>query len=217
MPNIQGNQIPQLPPIGSSFPLPDIILSPPPIQYTPPVSRPVHESGHSYDEIARQKLSQTEKSELISELSRAVSDPTSTLERTGIQRGRENNIDYDSFLRKQFDREFRDYFEAGRKFQEAGLTNSSAISFACAIFSGLLSAGEVFAAESWERVLQEYQDRNAPIITVIMGLFDGIAHRSKSKIYSVINALKKIEGFSVDDLELVKNTIEYLNRRAAAF
>lgn len=165
------------------------------------------------DYVSRRRL----MSELSGLLSKGIEN---TLEKVDIKTiESDTNANYDSIRRKGFQKAIIDYFEAGKKFQEAGLRNNASLSFTCSVLSALLAEGEMVAESVWTQVqdIAEEQLKNAFVFQLIPLIFEGLKTSSRNKIAVVIEALKKIESFNDDDQELIANAAGYLAKRAKNF
>jgi hypothetical protein len=162
-----------------------------------------------------------ERNELISELtgvfSRGISGHLGKVDIKKIES--ETNVDYAAIWKTQLQRAIDDYLQAGKKMLEAGLKSNAALSLACSVFASMLAAGELFALEQWETIQESMgQDlTTTSMFNILHLMFEALSHRSKQEIAQVIEALKRIETFSLDDQELIANIAEYLAARAKSF
>ena len=163
----------------------------------------------------------SESTELLSELADVISKGIdSTLEKVDTEHlESERDMDYATILKNQFDKATNDYFEAGRKFQEAGLRSNASMSYACSIFSCILGSGENYAHQQWNIIRNQLDDalKSSTLFSIIEQIFEALDKRSKEGIYGVINLLRRLETFSVEDQELIANTAGYLAKRAEIF
>ncbi|OLS23244.1 MAG: hypothetical protein HeimC3_25850 [Candidatus Heimdallarchaeota archaeon LC_3] len=166
--------------------------------------------------VAKEKV---ESTELLNELADVISKGIdSKLEKVDVEH-LEKDIDYATILKIQFNKATNDYFEAGKKFQEAGLRSNSAMSYACAVFSSILGSGENYAFHQWKIIKDQLDEalKSSILFSIIEQMFQALDKRSKEGIYGVLNLLKRLETFSVEDQELIANTAAYLAKRAEVF
>ena len=168
--------------------------------------------------VSKEKV---ESTELLNELADVISKGIdSKLEKVDVEQlESEKDIDYATILKNQFNKATNDYFEAGKKFQEAGLRSNAAMSYACAVFSSILGSGENYAFHQWN-IIKDQLDKalkSSMLFSIIEQMFQALDKRSKEGIYGVINLLKHLETFTVEDQELIANIAAYLAKRAEIF
>ncbi|MHA1983001.1 MAG: hypothetical protein ACW967_01525 [Candidatus Hodarchaeales archaeon] len=163
----------------------------------------------------------TGKTELLSELADVISQGVgSKLKKVDFDSlDSEKDLDYATILKNQFEKAMEDYLEAGRKFQESGLKSNAAMSYACAIFSSILGSGENYARHHWNIIKEDAGDefKTSTLFDIIEQMFNALDKRSKEEIYKVLNLLKKLDTFSLEDQELIANTASYLVKRSEIF
>lgn len=159
--------------------------------------------------------------DLLSELADVISQGIdSKLEKVDFDSiESEKDLDYATILKTQFEKAIEDYMEAGKKFQESGLKSNAAMSFACAVFSSVLGSGENYARHKWNLIKEEAGDefKTSSLFSIIEQMFSALDKRSKEGIYEVLNLLKRLDTFSIEDQELIANTASYLIKRSEIF
>ena len=95
-----------------------------------------------------------------------------------------------------------------------GLYNNASISYTCAVLAKLLATTSIQEAYSeFQNIVELIQDKQiikSSVFSILTHLFESLAKKDKNGIERQTEKLALIETFSIDDQELINDSINFL-------
>lgn len=125
------------------------------------------------------------------------------------------NVDYSTIRKRNYERAVADYEAAGKTLADSGLYSNASISYGCVILGKFLATNSISTMyDEFQRILEEIQDKQiirSSFFSILTQLFESIAIKDKKGIIRQLEKLKMIETFSIDDQQLIADSIDAMS------